>query len=877
MEVITSHTNADFDTFASMVAAKKLYPEARLVFSGSLEKGLRSALPSIELPYSFEKAKDVDLDRVDRIILVDVRNPARIGPFGEVAVKPGVDVHIYDHHPPSDGDLRGSVEVIRPYGSSTTVLTHIIKKKRIELTPQEATVLMAGIYEDTGSLSYPSTTPRDMDAASFLLSRGADLNVVTALLKKELTPDEISLLNDLLQSQTTYVIGGAEVVVTEGYLEKYSGDISVLAHKIRDIEGMACLFMLVDSEDRVHVVARSNTAAVDAGRVAKALGGGGHPHAASATLKSMTLIEAKERLLAVLRKVITPQKTASDIMSFPAITLPPQTPLKGAVEVMRRYGINACPVSEDGKIEGVITRQVADKGVYHGLGAAPVSDYMTTECEWVEAGTSIDEIREKVIVHGQRLLPVLRDGKVAGVITRTDFMKLLQEEFRESVKGRARTRSLGRLIKERLPGWALAILKDAGRVAERHGLKAYVVGGFVRDLILRKENLDIDIVIEGGDGIDFAEDFARKRKLRVRVHRRFKTAVIIFPDGFKIDVATARLEYYERPGALPTVEQSSLKLDLYRRDFTINTLAVALNPGKFGELIDFFGAQKDLKEKTIRVLHNMSFVEDPTRALRAVRFSEKFGFRIGKHTLNLIKNYIKLDIFKPLSGPRVLDELRNILEEEMATKAVKRLHELGLLSLIDNSITWGLDREAFLERAREALTWHDLLYAREKAEGWLVLFLALTDPLNETQLSALIGRLFISGKKRLAVLGARADGLRAFHRINSGGVRKNSEIYALLRLLPIEVIIYMLAKAEREVTKKALSTYMTKLRYTETELKGADMKELGVDEGPLMGTVIGLLLDKRLDGEIKSREEEEEFVKRYVEREKKRKRRKKGA
>ena len=865
MEVITSHTNADFDTFASMLAAKKLYPEARLVFSGSLEKGLRDALPSIDIPYIYEKAKDVDLSKVERLIIVDVRHQSRIGPFAAVAARPGVDIHIYDHHPASDGDLKGSVEVIKPYGSSTAVLTHIIKKKKIELSAQEATVLMAGIYEDTGSLSYPSTTTKDMEAAAFLLAKGADLNAVTGFLKKELSPEEISLLNDLLHSQTTYTIGGAEVVVTEGYLENYSGgDISVLAHKIRDIESMACLFMLVDSEDRVHVVARSSTSAVDAGRIARALGGGGHAHAASATLKGITLIEAKEKLLTTLKKLIIPQKTAADIMSFPAITLPSNTPLSEAVLLMRRYGINACPVVDDGAVEGVITRQVADKGVYHGLGAAQVSDYMTTECEWVDSGVSLDEIREKVIVHGQRLLPVMKDGRGSGGITRTDFMKLLQEELRATAKGGVRTRSLGRLMKERLPAWAMDILKDAGKVADLHGLKAYAVGGFVRDLILRRENLDIDIVIEGGDGILFAEDFGRRKKLRVRAHPRFKTAVVIFPDSFKLDVATARLEYYEKPGALPTVEQSSLKLDLYRRDFTINTLAVALNPGRFGELIDFFGAQKDLKEKILRVIHNMSFVEDPTRALRAVRFSEKFGFKIGKHTQNLIKNFVKLDIFKPLSGPRVLDELRNILEEDIAPRAVKRLHELGLLSIIDEKLTWDTDREAFLERARETLTWHALLYAGEKAEGWLVLFLALTDPLDETRLRALIKRLFISSRKRLAVLGARAEGLRALRLIDSGAVKKNSALYKLLKPLPIEIVIYLLAKAGRDETRKALSTYMTKLRYTKAELKGADLKKLGVEEGPFMGKALAVLLEGRLDGQIKNAEDEKEAIKRLL-------------
>lgn len=875
MEVITSHTNADFDTFASMIAAKKLYPGARLVFSGSLEKGLRDCLPSIELPYEFEKAKNIEMKEVERLILVDVRHPSRIGPFAAVAAREGVDIHIYDHHPASDGDLKGSVEVIKPYGSSTTVLTHIIKKKKIGLTPQEATVLMAGIYEDTGSLSYPSTTPKDMEAAAFLLSKDADLNAVTAFLKKELSPEEISLLNDLLHSQTTYSIGGAEVVVTEGYLEKYTGgDISSLAHKIRDIESMSCLFMLIDSEDRVHVVARSSTSAVDVGLVARALGGGGHAHAASATLKGMTLIEAKEKILATLKKLIIPQRTAADIMSFPAITVPPETPLSEAVLLMRRYGINACPVVEDGKVDGIITRQVADKGVYHGLAGTPVTDYMTTECEWVDAGVSLDEIREKVIVHGQRLLPVIKEGRVAGVITRTDFMKLLAEEFRTAAGTGARTRSLGRLMKERLPAWAMAILKDAGKVAEAHGFKAYAVGGFVRDLILRRENLDIDIVIEGGDGIVFAEDFARRKKLRIRAHRRFKTAVVIFPDGFKVDVATARLEYYEKPGALPTVEQSSLKLDLYRRDFTINTLAVALNPAKFGELIDFFGAQKDLKEKILRVLHNMSFVEDPTRALRAVRFSEKFGFRIGKHTVNLIKNFIKLEIFKPLSGPRVFDELRNILEEDIAPKALNRLHELGLLAIIDEALTWDTEREAFLERARETLTWHGLLYAGEKAEGWLVLFLALTDPLDELRLRALIKRLFISSRKRLEVLGARAEGLKTLRLIDSGAAKKNSALYKILKPLPIEVVIYLLAKAEREESRKALSRYMTKLRYTKAELTGAELKKLGVEEGPFMGSALATLLDGRLDGTLKTVEQEKAAVKRFLVKKKRQKNKK---
>lgn len=866
MEVITSHTNADFDTFSSMIAAKKLYPRARLVFSGSLEKGLRDALENlIRLPYRFEKAKDIDLSKVRRLILVDIRNAGRIGPFSRIIGKKGLDIHIYDHHPSTPEDLSGSFEAIKPYGSTTTVLTLIIKKKKIPLTADEATVLMAGIYEDTGSLAFPSTTTHDYRAAEFLLSKGADLRVVADLLRKELTPEEVSLLNEFLHSETTYDIGGAEVVIAEGYIEKYVGDISILAHKIRDIEGMDCLFLLVDSEDRVHLVARSRTPAVDAGRVARALGGGGHAHAASATLKNLTLVEAKEKLLEALRGNIVPEKTAADIMSFPAITIRPDTPLKDAVELMRRYNINAVPVVTDGVVAGVITRQVVDKAVYHGLGAVPVSDYMTTECEWVASDTSIDIIREKVVGHGQRLLPVIKDGLVSGVITRTDLLKLLQEELIEAPGNKQeKARSLAKLMRERLPEWAVEILKDAGREAESLGFTAYAVGGFVRDLLLRRENLDMDIVIEGGDGIVFARSLASKLSLKVKAHQRFKTAVLVYPNGVKVDVATARLEYYERPGALPTVEQSSLKLDLYRRDFIINTLAVVLNPRRFGELIDFFGAQRDIKEKTIRVLHNLSFVEDPTRMLRAVRFSEKFGFRIGKHTLNLIKNSVKLDIFRHLSGPRLLEELKNIFEEETAAKSIHRLSELGLLKLIHERLEWDVDREVFFERARETLVWHKLLYTKDTAEGWLVLFLALTDPLTEEELKTLVARLMISGKKNTEVLNSRSEGVRALNMISAGLVKKESAVYDLLGGLPIEMLIYLMAKAGKETARRAISNYITKLKTTDTFIKGKDLIKMGVPEGPFMGEILSTLLKKRLDRELATKEDELEFVEKFI-------------
>ncbi len=862
MEVITSHINADFDTLASMIAARRLYPGARLVWSGSIERALTTALKGLDLPCAVEKPSDIDMDSVERLILVDVRHASRIGPFAGIVGRQGLDIHIYDHHPEVTGAIRGSVEVIKPYGSTATVLSLLLKERGFELTSIEATLFMAGIYEDTGNLTYRSTTMADYEAAAFLFPFGADLSLVSEMLRHELSPSEVALLNDLLQSRMIYTVGDVDVSIVEGSLDEYRGEISTLAEKITEVGGVKNLFMLVDSGDRVHVVARSSESRVDVGAVLRELGGGGHKGAASVTLKGVTVIQARERLLVVLKEMLVPVRRAEEIMSFPPITVTPVAGLKEVLVIMRRYNVNALPVVDSGDISGVITRQVVDKALYHGLDNAAVSDYMMTECETVDVSTSVDEIRDKVVKHGQRLLPVERGDELVGVITRTDLLKLLQEELSATPAGTgsSRMRHVTGLMSEKLPEWLVEVLKEAGTVAERMGMKLYLVGGVVRDLLLRRENLDIDIVVEGGDGIEFAREFASEKGLHVRAHSRFKTAVLVFPDGFKIDVATARLEYYEKPGSLPTIEQSSLKLDLYRRDFIINTLAVALHPSGFGGLIDFFGAQKDLKEHRIRVLHNLSFVEDPTRAVRAIRFSEKFGFKIDRHTLNLIRNAVKSGLVGNVSAIRLFDEFKHVFAEESPTRTVKRLYELGVVKFIHPSIEWNGSVEALFERARDTLVWYRLLYRDEEAEEWLVFLLVLTGPLTESELVALAEELKVSGRRRLNVLGSRGAALRALGRIENGAVGTGSTLYNLCRPFPVETLIYMMARSEGEATREAISHYITRLGSESSLLRGSDLITMGVSEGPEVGTILEKILALRLDGEIESIEQEREFV-----------------
>src|SRR4030067_916941 len=323
MQVITSHVNADFDTLASMLAAKKLYPDAVLTFPGSLEKNLRDFFERPEFRFfEIEKIKNIKMNDITQLILVDIRQATRIGKFAEIINKQGLDIHIYDHHPKSPDDIHGSFEITHPYGATTTILTLIIKEKGIELAPEEATVRVLGIYEDPGSLAFSSPTVQDYEAAAFLLSKGANLNVVSDMITKELTAEQVSLLNDLLQSATTYSVSGIDVVLVEASADKYMGDLAVLVHRLKDIENINCLFVLISMEDRIHLIPRSRMTELNVGEIAQALGGGGHPTAASATLKDITPIQAKERLINVLKEKVIQRRFARDIMSSPPITLP---------------------------------------------------------------------------------------------------------------------------------------------------------------------------------------------------------------------------------------------------------------------------------------------------------------------------------------------------------------------------------------------------------------------------------------------------------------------------------------------------------------------------------------------------------------------------
>ena len=883
LTIIASHINADFDALSSMLAAQKLYPDSVVVFPGSQEKNLRNFFIS-SMAYLFNMAdiKDIDFSKIKRLVIVDAKQAGRIGKLSALLENPEIEIHIFDHHPPMTGDIKGDYEIHRSTGANVTILIEIIKKRRIDISPDEATIMCLGLFEDTGSFTFPSTTERDFMAAAFLVSKGANLNTISNLIAREISPVQVTLLNEMIQAVMYYNISGIEIAVTKVTTDNYVPDFAFLVHKMLKMEDFNAIIAIGLMGSKIYIVARSKVPEVDVGAIVTPLGGGGHHYAAAATIKDKTLAQTEHQLLAILDSQIKSSRQAKDLMTSPPIATDADVSCKDASDLLTRYNINALLVMEKPKdpnapgarekLSGFISRQIIEKALYHKLDHVPIREYMTTEWASVAPDADLPELQEKIIENKQRILPVIDKEVICGVITRTDLLNMLiqqsnrpsgasQNPYEEPVH--ARTRNINKFLTERLSSRLVQILKTIGKVASEIGYDAYVAGGFVRDLFLYRSNEDLDIVIEG-DGILFAKKYASLSGARIHAYEKFGTAVIIFPDRFKIDVASARLEYYKFPAALPVVEMSSIKLDLFRRDFTINTLAVQLNPDKFGTLIDFFAAQKDIKEGVIRVLHNLSFVEDPSRVFRAIRFEQRFGFSVGKVTAGLIENAVKMNFFRRLSGRRVFAELRQVFEEENPTPAILRMQDYNLFTVIHPSLVLNNELKSLFSSVKTVLSWYDLLFFTESYIKWAVYFLALMSQFDMTTSEEICKRLELAPRYTTIFLKERLKAEKSLLWLERNQQLTNSTLYKELYGIKTEIILFMMAVTKHKKVKQSVSHFFTKLKYIRPSIRGKDLLKTGIEPGPIYREILQAVLDAKLNGKLKTQQDELNFVRRYV-------------
>lgn len=933
--LITAHANADFDALAAMVAAGKLYPGSVLVFPGSQERTLRNFfIESATYMFNFRQARDIDPESVETLVIVDTRQHSRVPHVHNVLARDGVTVHLWDHHPDTGEDLPAAFSRVLPWGSTTAIIVAEIRERGLTLSGDEATMLGLGIFEDTGSFTFASTTEHDFSAAGWLKTQGMDLNAIAELIARDLTSEQVGILNALLESATTHDINGTLVTIAEASVETYMGDFALLAHKMMDMENIKVLFALCRMGDRVQVVARSRLAEVDVAQVCTSLGGGGHPYAASASVKDKTLQQVRDELFALLFSAVNPQMRVRDLMSSPVVGVDDDRSIADAEETMTRYGLKAVPVFATGtrRCVGYLEQQTAARAIAHGLGHMGVAEYMHRRVQTVTPNEDLYKVMEIIVGQRQRLVPVVDrvpaphlagsygvdrtpqspasgpsgadgdedSGDVVGVITRTDLINTLVEEparIPETLLPESRReKNIRSLLQERLPDTHFRLLELAGRLGDRLDVPVYAVGGFVRDILLGRPNLDLDVVVEG-DGIAFARALADELGGRMRAHHKFKTAVVIFPaweserqrgdNGIpdaappalpvagsasneataeaahraaarpeqRIDVATARLEYYEYPAALPTVELSSIKMDLYRRDFTINAQAVQLNGAHFGRLVDFFGAQRDMKDKVIRVLHSLSFVEDPTRILRAIRFEKRYDFRIGAQCERLIKNALQLGMMDRLSGARLFHELKLIFDEKAPLPCIRRMEDYDILRLIHPLLKLNPAKMDVLTELERVLHWYRLLYLSPAPEPWMLYLLGLCGNGKYLDVAAVTDRLAFSRKVRQDFLTLR-ENVREVYNLLNLWMQRDGSMSGLNNLLsPIapEGILYLMARAKTEDARKHISYYLTRLRGETPDITGNDLLAMGIPAGPAYGRVLRRVLAAKLDGLARTR------------------------
>jgi tRNA nucleotidyltransferase (CCA-adding enzyme) len=863
VQLILTHENTDFDGLASQLAAWKLYPQAWPLLPRRPNRNLRDFLTLYwdELPY----VRHEDLTRrleVERIILVDTQT--LVTPRG---MSDATSVQIIDHHPLSRDLPPGWSYTGETVGATVTLLLERIIADGLTLTPVEATLMALGIYEDTGSLAYPTTTVRDLRCATWLAEHGANLSVVGDFLHHPLTQQQLALYEALLDSAEAIDCSGHTIVVATATAEGYVEEISTLAHKIRDLYDPSGLFLLVDLGEHLQLVARSTTDAVDVGHIAAHFGGGGHIRAAAALIRDKDLNVLRQELLAFLQRHIQPIDTVDQIMSYGVHTLSPETTVDDAAAEMVKYGFEGFPiVGEEGQILGILSRREIDRAQRLLLGKEPVRHYMTKGPIHVTPDDSVERLQQVMTGYGVGQVPVVRDGSVVGVATRTDLIKL----WARSPNQPPRRHEVAAKIEQALPSALFELLVQASEMAQQMGYPLYVVGGFVRDLLLGAPTLDMDLVVEG-DAIELARAVGDSIGARTRSHQRFGTAKIILEGReaeFEIpslDFATARLEFYPHSAALPEVESSSIKADLHRRDFTINTLAIRLDSGHYGRLLDFYGGEQDLKDRLIRVLHSLSFIEDPTRIMRAARFEQRLGFEIEPRTAELIDN--ARPMLSRVTGERIRHELYLILRELEPERVLCRLDSMQVLPQIHPRLRCADDCAGlFVELRRTVASGQWQVPVEENGRPLPGHYLALlTYPLSRAELEALADYLKVF-RSDLTLLRQVSD-LRELEAELKRPDLCNREIDALLRYSSSSALLVQWLCTESAMVRERLWRYETELRHIEPKVDGAYLMSLGLKPSPLFSKLLNAVRDARLDGEIHTEAEERAMIDRMLEEE----------
>ncbi len=864
MRIIITHEQSDFDAIASLLGAHLIDEDAVPVLPRKMNRNVRAFLTLYDVDLPFVDPRDLPNEHIEMVTLVDTQSIISVKGMSE-----DTQVRVIDHHPLREELPADWMITVAGTGANTTLFVEIMRDRDIILSTIQATCLLLGIYEDTGSLTYDRTTARDLQAAGYLLEQGASLQIASDFLNHPLSSGQQFLYDQLRVSAEHVHIDGNTIVLACGDASNLDEELSTIAHKLRDLLDPDALFLLVTTRGGVQLIARSTSENIDVADVASRFGGGGHERAAAGLIKDRDIDDVRLELLGILPELIHPSITVAQIMSRGPQLLAPTTTVEEAARYMQRYGHEGYPVVGDGKVVGLLTRRAVDRALSHKLNLNAAS-LMEAGEYIVHPDDSIEHLQHIMTESGWGQIPVAEpeNGEIIGIVTRTDLLKTLTT--RPKIPGRE---NLADKLESALTPERLSLIKTVADIAHQQRSALYIVGGFVRDLLLDRPSQDFDLVVEG-DAISLARALAKKYGGRVTSHARFGTAKWLLnqpvADGMdskesshrelavsdlnSLDLVSARTEFYPYPTALPTIERGSIKLDLHRRDFTINTLAVRLDGRHYGELHDYWGGLIDLRNGQVRALHSLSFVDDPTRILRAVRFEQRFSFRIEQRTLELLKEATSL--LDRVSGDRIRHEIDHILEEERVADMLARLNELGLLLAIHPQLKWD---DWLKERVNSLLLSNiDTLWMLPcdnnlhqcKREIIYILWMLRLEPIEA---SAIIKRLKLPSEQSTTIFAANQLWEDISKLVNSFP----SKVVSRLRDVPRLALYTVYLASDDAAQQNLIYKYITEWSKIAPKTSGDDLKALGLPPGPVYRTLLETLQTAWLDGEITTEDEEQ--------------------
>ncbi|WP_078577154.1 CBS domain-containing protein [Salipaludibacillus agaradhaerens] len=830
MQTIFSHSNLDFDGLASLIAAKKLYPEADIILPAKLAPEVNHFLAIYKDTFTFKPLSEVPWAKINVLILVDTNSINRLGDVAD-KLPPDVTYHVYDHHPQTEETVSYTEGKVDDVGATITLLTELIQQQELSVSPLEATLFGLGVYSDTGAFTYENTTSRDLAAAAFHLEQGANLRVIEQFRDAPLTEEQLSLFQQLVDHNDLISIDGTDIIIAYHSQKSYTGHLSVITKKLLQVTGADAVYSVVTMGNKTFITARADNDRINVLPVIRHFNGGGHEKAASASINGKDLTSIMTEVRAHLPATVEDAMTAKHIMSSPVRVVAPNTTIETVSKMLYRYGHTGFPVVEDKKVIGIISRRDVDKALHHDLGHAPVKGYMSHSPITIDLHEKISTIREFMIEEHVGRLPVIHKDQLIGIVSRTDIIQAMHGINKSSVHAIQHTsvplkRQLTQTMKKQLPSTIYNVLQLLGKEAGRLSMRAYLIGGTVRDLLLNRRNEDMDIVVEG-DGIDFALHMQEHYGGHVRTHETFRTATWKHPNGYKVDLTSARTEYYDFPAALPNVELSTIKEDLYRRDFTINAMAICLHEEAFGELLDHFNGLKDLQKQQLLVLYNLSFVEDPTRLLRAIRFESRFNFRLSKNTERLAHESVSH--IHSVSKPRLASELIRLFNEEDPLICVMRMDTFSLLNYLFQS---PLDINLSAKHIKTLAGWQAVLQDKNVAvhSSIWICYMALLTTMNKESFAELYDYCL------------KKEDIKTLDTFQSLTKQKVDLHYLLnLSLMDLHMTFSQINKepliawfsifTEKNTTK--LFNYILKRETLRRTINGEDLKQAGYKPSPL--------------------------------------------